>query len=241
VKITKARARWLSLLGAMLLRTLGATWRVRRQGFVPADWRAIGAFLHGDILMMTHVFHGFGAAVIISQHGDGELIARVAERLGNQPVRGSTTRGGARAFLEVVKQWPDRPWGITPDGPRGPRGSVHEGVIQLAAEGQRPILPLGFACSRGRRLRSWDRFTIPAPFARVVVHIGEPLTVPAHVERAQREALARELGARLRAAEHAAAAGLTDARNVRWPPRPTRVRPAMLQVPPARSADKTTP
>ena len=223
MKVTPARAFWLSLLGVGVLRGLGATWRVRRQGVAPADWHIIGAFLHGDLLMMAHVFKGFGAAVMISQHGDGELIARVTQRTGNQAVRGSSTRGGARAFHEMVRQWGDRPWGITPDGPRGPRGSVHEGVIQMAADAQRPIYPVGFACSRGKRLASWDRFTIPASFARIVVHLGEPMRLPSSVERGQRKALARELEARLTAAEVAAAAGLGGPPNVVvWPPRPPR-------------------
>jgi lysophospholipid acyltransferase (LPLAT)-like uncharacterized protein len=227
VKITAERARWLSLLGAGVVRALGSTWRVRRQGVAPPDWQAIGAFLHGDILMVAHVFKGFGAAVMISQHGDGELIARVMQRLGNQPVRGSSTRGGARAVREMVNTWPDRPWGITPDGPRGPRGSVHEGVILLAAASARPIYPIGFAFSRGKRCRSWDGFAIPAPWSRIVVHLGEPLRVPTDVERAERAHLARDLEQRLAAAAAAAADGLTGASvRVEWPPAPARRAPA---------------
>lgn len=222
MKITPARARWLSLLGAWFLRGIGLTWRVHRQGVSPPHWRAIGAFLHGDILMIAHVFRGFGAAVMVSQHGDGELIARVTRRMGNEPVRGSSSRGGARAFLEMLKDWPDRPWAITPDGPRGPRGTVHEGVIQLGAESQRDIYPIAFAFSRGRRLRSWDRFAIPGLFARIVVHCGEPLRVPPEVDKPARAALASELAARIAAAEQAAENSLRDglAPAVQWPPRP---------------------
>ncbi|MEZ5966549.1 MAG: lysophospholipid acyltransferase family protein [Planctomycetota bacterium] len=218
MKITPFRARYLSLLGVGLLRCLGSTWRVRRQGVVPGDWNAVGAFLHGDILMMAHVFRRFGAAVIISQHGDGELIARIMERMGNHAVRGSTTRGGVRALREMVRTWSAHPWGITPDGPKGPRGSVQEGVILLAATSRRPIYPFGFAFSRGKRLRSWDRFAIPAPFARVVVHLGEPLTVPERVEPEARASLAQELARRLQAANAAAEDGLNArAPAVEWP------------------------
>lgn len=220
MKITASRARWLSLLGTGVLRTLGMTWRVRRQGIVPADWRALGAFLHGDILMMAHVFRNFGAAVIISHHGDGELIARVVQRMGNRAVRGSTTRGGARAVREMLASHADRPWAITPDGPRGPRGRVQEGVVLLAAQSGRPILPFGFAFSRGKRLRSWDRFAIPAPFARIVVHVEAALHVPEDVGRAQRADLACELERRLEAAHRAAEAGLRErGRGAAWPPR----------------------
>lgn len=220
MKITPARARWLSLLGVWFLRLLGGTWRVRRQGVVPTDWNAIGAFLHGDLLMMAHVFKRFGAAIIISQHGDGELIARVIERMGNHAVRGSTTRGGARALREMIQAWSAHPLGITPDGPRGPRGRVQPGVILLAAESRRPIYPFGFAFSRGKRLRSWDRFAIPAPLARVVVHLGEPLHVPADLDPTQRATFALELERRLEAAGRAAQDGLLAATPaVVWPRR----------------------
>lgn len=221
MKITPTRARWLSLLGAWVLRALGATWRVRRQGFVPADWKGIVAFLHGDILLTAHAFRRFGAAVLISQHGDGELIARIIERMGNHAVRGSSTRGGARAVRELLRGWPAPVWGITPDGPKGPRGTVQEGVIVLAALSGRPIYPVGYAFSRGRRLRSWDRFAIPGAFARIVVHVGEPLLVPRTHTADDRAALAKDLEQRLQAAGEAASAGLrSPVPTVVWP-RPT--------------------
>ncbi|HLU38433.1 MAG TPA: hypothetical protein VK081_03555, partial [Planctomycetota bacterium] len=112
---------------------------------------------------------------------------------------------------------------------------VHEGVIQLAAEGGRPLYPLGFAFSRGRRLRSWDRFAIPAPFARIVVYLGEPMHVPPDVSRSDRAALARELEARLADAERAAAASLTErGPDARWPARP----PRRSSIVPVAGADK---
>ena len=107
--------------------------------------------------------------------------------------RGSTTRGGARAFLELVQNHAAVPWSITPDGPRGPRGHVHEGAIMLAAQSGRPIVAGGFAVSRGKRFDSWDRFVVPAPFARVVCHMSEPLEIPAELTRESRAEFARRL------------------------------------------------
>jgi lysophospholipid acyltransferase (LPLAT)-like uncharacterized protein len=223
VKITPARARWLSLLGSVFIRLLGRTWRIRRTGTLPPDWNILLAFLHGDILPTAYAFRGLDAAVMISLHGDGELIARVAERLDYVTVRGSSSRGGARAFLEMARGEADRPWGITPDGPRGPRGSVHPGVIQLAAQGSRAIVPLGVAFSRGWRFRSWDRFGLPAPFARIILHLGEALRVPADPDRSQREELAKDLANRLAEAERAARRGLTSGETLTgWPRRPPR-------------------
>ena len=91
----------------------------------------------------------------------------------------------------------NRPWGITPDGPRGPRGIVHPGVIHLAAESGRLIRPIGYAVSRGRELSSWDRFVIPYPFSRIAEHIGYPLAVPRDTDRKRRAELAKELEVRM--------------------------------------------
>ncbi len=220
MKITPRRARWLSLLGAALVRLLGFTWRIRSSGAKPPDWRILLAFLHGDILTAAYAFRGMDGAVMISLHGDGELIARVARRLGHVAVRGSSSRGGARAFLEMARREAHRPWGITPDGPRGPRGRVHPGVILLAALDGRAIYPFGVAFSRGWRFRSWDRFGVPAPFARVILHFGEPMRVPRDTDAELRSALAAELERRLVDAERAAQAGLTSARLPRWSRRP---------------------
>jgi lysophospholipid acyltransferase (LPLAT)-like uncharacterized protein len=195
LKITPRRARWIGRLGVAFLHCLGATWRVRRIGLpMPEDHGALlFAFLHGNILPTAYIHRSTKAAVMISEHGDGEVIAQIASRLGYVPVRGSSTRGGARAFLRLARDHADRIVAITPDGPRGPRGSVHEGVIQLAAETGRKILPASYAVLRGKRLGSWDRFVIPGPFARIVEHLGEPLAVPKGLDGLHRAELAREL------------------------------------------------
>lgn len=207
MKITSARARRIGILGAMLLRTLGPTWRIRVHGHHLDVTRrdVILAFFHGDMLVPAVLYRRHPAAIMISEHGDGELIAQAVRRLGcHLPVRGSSTRGGARAFLEMVKTRAEMPWAITPDGPRGPRGRVHDGVILLASEGRREIIPAGYAVSRGVRFKSWDRFVVPLPFARITAYLGEPLAVPADVGRDQRKALAHELEARLSSVNDAA-------------------------------------
>ncbi len=167
------------------------------------------AFLHGDMLIPAMLYRSTPAAIMISRHGDGELIAQVVVRLGKHvPVRGSSTRGGARAYLELLRGKAELPWAITPDGPRGPRGCVHEGAVQLAAESGRAIVAAGFAVAAGKSLRSWDRFVIPYPFTRIVGYLEEPLTVPHDVDRRQRQACAAELERRLGHAHEAAAQAL---------------------------------
>lgn len=195
MKITPARARWIGRAGVLFLRSYGATWRVKKIGLpFPSDGsKMIFAFQHGDILMAARIHRWCGAAILVSEHGDGEIIAQVVERYGYVPVRGSSTRGGVRGLLELMRDHPDRILAITPDGPKGPAGSVQEGVIAMAARTGRYIVPASYAYGNCRRLKSWDRFAIPRAFSRVVEHLGEPLVVPSRVDDAQRAAFAREL------------------------------------------------
>ncbi|MEM7199890.1 MAG: lysophospholipid acyltransferase family protein [Planctomycetota bacterium] len=213
MKITPQRARWISRIGAPVVRAVGTTWRIRVFGhqvdFSRADM--VFAFLHGDMLVPAVLYRDIPAAILISKHGDGELIAQVLQRLGrHRAVRGSSSRGGARAVLELVRDQVHLPWGITPDGPRGPRGHVHEGAIQLAAESKRPLIAAGYAVSRGKRLSSWDRFVIPYPFARIAAWVDEPLLVPENVGSEQRRVLAAELKDRLNLAHERATRALRD-------------------------------
>jgi lysophospholipid acyltransferase (LPLAT)-like uncharacterized protein len=99
-------------------------------------------------------------------------------------VRGSATRGGARAFkqlLQCLKEGSNV--AITPDGPKGPRQQVKSGVIELARLSGMPILPVAFGSQPRTILKSWDRFLVPHPFARAVFVWGEPVYVPEDAER----------------------------------------------------------
>jgi len=207
VKMTPRKVRWLSILGANAVKLVGQTWRIRMHGHQMDLTRGdqLFAFLHGDMLIPAYLFRRVPTAIMISHHGDGELIAQVERRLGlHVPVRGSTTRGGARAFLELVQQQGEIAWGITPDGPRGPRGRVHDGVILLASESGRAIQPAGFAVSPAWRTKSWDRFVIPRPFARISGYITEPLVVPPDLPREERRRYAEELEQKFRSAQERA-------------------------------------
>lgn len=170
------------LLAAVLIRGIYATLRIERIGEEPlrrmwADGHhAILAFWHDQLLMMAKGYRGPGAKVLISSSQDGELIARTVACFGIGAVRGSSTRGGRAAFrelLELSREPVDLTF--TPDGPKGPRHQVKEGVVQLARLSGRPVVPMAFACSRGHRFRSWDRFLLPLPPGRGVFTFGTPL------------------------------------------------------------------
>lgn len=140
------------------------------------DRHVILATWHDQLLMMPLGYAGPGAKTLISHSKDGELIARVVEYFGVGAVRGSSSRGGKAAFLELVRLSREPlDLGITPDGPKGPRHQLKEGVVQLAKISGRPIVPLAFVCSKGHRFQSWDRFLLPYPWCRAVYCYGTPL------------------------------------------------------------------
>lgn len=189
-------------LGALALRALGATLRVRREeAAVAALWTArapvIYAVWHGRLLLLPYFYGHRGSRVLASRSRDGELVARWIRRFGLGPVRGSSTRGGGEALRlltralrrghEVV---------VVPDGPRGPREVLKPGVIALARLSGAPIVPMAVGASREWRMRSWDEFRIPKPFARCVIRFGEPIRVAS--DRAGLEAARKDVEAALR-------------------------------------------
>jgi lysophospholipid acyltransferase (LPLAT)-like uncharacterized protein len=194
----------------MLLRLLACTWRVHREGEDGfAALRAEGPWLvamwHGRMLaLMPLRWHrARGLCVLVSPSDDGNLATRALRHFGYRVVRGSLSRGGARAMREMtLLLGAGERLVLTPDGPRGPRHTMNGGVAWLARETGAAILPLGIACDRAWRLRSWDRFTIPKPFARVVVSYGDPMRVSADCDDATLERIGERLRDGLLAAEH---------------------------------------
>ncbi|HXJ58325.1 MAG TPA: lysophospholipid acyltransferase family protein [Verrucomicrobiae bacterium] len=140
-------------------------------------------------------------AAMVSASKDGGLLAGVLEKFGVQPVRGSTSRRGRQALLELTT-WADRGYdlALTPDGPRGPCYEVQDGVTSVAQVTGLPIIPVTYWLSWKIRLGSWDRFQIPLPFTKCVVDFGVPLRVPREASDEAREEARGRLEAELRAA-----------------------------------------
>jgi len=140
---------------------------------------------HGDLLPAIWNHRREGVTALVSEHGDGEILARVIESLGFATARGSTTRGSERALLSVSRV--ARNGGdlaITPDGPRGPSHSFAPGALIVSQRSGAPIVPVAVHAERCWRLRSWDRLIVPKPFARVSVAYGPPTVVTADSSRA---------------------------------------------------------
>jgi len=181
-------------IGGAILRLLATTWRfdVRNEAAIRSLRKENRPFIfslwHGQLLPLLWHHRHQGIAILVSEHRDGELVARVAQSLGYRLIRGSTSRGGERALLGLVRDLREgREVAVTPDGPRGPACRYAAGALIAAHRAGAPILPIAAHAAGALRLKSWDRFLIPKPFARVTVAYGNPVYVVAGDMRAAAE------------------------------------------------------
>ena len=195
-------------LGYPLVNALGHTLRWRVEGLNHLDAilasgrQPVMAFWHGRILPATYYFRRRGIVVITSDNFDGEWIARIIERFGYGTARGSTTRGGRKAMLQLVRDMEQgKPSGFTLDGPRGPARVAQPGAIWLARATGNPVLPFHLEASSHWTTGSWDRTQIPRPFSTVALAVGAPFEVPKSAADDQLEPARRELERRLAALE----------------------------------------
>ena len=162
----------------ILIRILGATWRLKihnQQNFLQK--RVIFAIWHGHIIAHSYAFRNEGIKVLVSSSRDGEFITRTIERLGFGTIRGSSSRGGAKALLKVIEELDEGSRiAITPDGPRGPGYIVKDGIAAATKKSGAPVVPAIVKAKSAVRLKSWDAFMIPLPFAKVDIFIKEPMS-----------------------------------------------------------------
>ena len=192
------------MLGAMIVRMLAHTVRIRREeATASALWRAgtpaIYAVWHGRILLLPYLYGWRRARVLASRSRDGELLTRFVAHFGLESVRGSSSQGGAEAIRLLARSLGEgRDVVVVPDGPRGPLETVKSGIVTLARLSGAPVVPMALGASAEWRLRSWDEFRIPRPFARCVLRFGDPILVPGDADRAAQEAVRKEIEAALR-------------------------------------------
>ncbi|MDX8403178.1 MAG: lysophospholipid acyltransferase family protein [Mariprofundaceae bacterium] len=155
-------------------------WRaINEQDFVGKE-RYVYAFWHNRLLMAVVFVKIRPAYVLISDHRDGSFISDAMQLFGVGSVRGSSTRGGARALLQMVRKFKQEHCTlvITPDGPKGPREKVQMGTVILAKKSGLPVCPFCWASKRHWRVTSsWDHFYIPKPFTRGVYVFGEAVSI----------------------------------------------------------------
>lgn len=204
------RLKWHGELAAALiclvLKLLSATWRVRLQGSLPkVKGPVIFCIWHNRLAISVKAYQRFGGAwpapglaALISASKDGAMLARVLGYFKVAPVRGSSSRRGRQALLEMTgKIQEGYNAAITPDGPKGPKYSIQEGIIALAQVTGAAILPVSARINRKWTARSWDAFQIPKPFAVCELFVGEPLSPPRDATDEERERLRAELGRRM--------------------------------------------
>ena len=184
MKIAGWPARWIIGLGFWLLQILGRTLRYQiedRAGIVgePVRENYIWSLWHNRWLLFPIVGRRFlpnrRGTVLISASRDGDLLTEAVQRFGFDVVRGSSSRLGASALLQlgqILAGTGDVI--ITPDGPRGPAYELGPGIIFLAQKTGAALMPLNIECSKCWRVKSWDRFIVPRPFSRVRVILGPP-------------------------------------------------------------------
>jgi lysophospholipid acyltransferase (LPLAT)-like uncharacterized protein len=166
---------------------------VEKAGKIP-----IYAFWHNRIFLATYYFKNCGIVVITSQSFDGEYIARFIQRFGYGAVRGSSTRGGVGALVEMIRLMKQNvPMGFTVDGPKGPRYIAKTGVILLAKKTGNPVLPFVVETKNFWMINSWDKLQIPKPFSKAKVFVAQPTFVANNANDEEIENKRRELQTKL--------------------------------------------
>lgn len=171
-------------LAWLYLHFVGATSRIvwiRRQqvtDFENARESFIFAFWHGRQVFFTYLYKNMGAYALVSKSKDGEYIARVLHHFGFGTVRGSSSRGGMKAIIEMKRKLEEgKTIGITPDGPRGPQRTINPGALFLALKTGKKIVPISCSASRKLVFHGWDDYWIPLPFSKWTVTLGEFISV----------------------------------------------------------------
>jgi lysophospholipid acyltransferase (LPLAT)-like uncharacterized protein len=183
----KILANFLPRIISTLIFAIGKTWRIKEVGeieFSPHYKKINGiiyAFWHSRILPAAFFYRNKNIYVLVSKSKDGEYIAKSIEMLGYRTIRGSTgiKKGGVAAFQQLKEKLLNKnDVAITPDGPLGPKQKVQNGIIYLAKETGKPIVPFSFSAKPKKVLNTWDNFIIPYPFCRGVFVWGAPIYVP---------------------------------------------------------------
>jgi len=195
----------ISWTGYLLVRLVGSTLRFQitlEEGSLADGGRralpGIYCFWHRAMIPSAYHFRNMQIGIMISRSFDGECIARIVEKLGFRPVRGSSSRGGAGAFMAMREELElGHPAVFTADGPRGPLYVAKPGAVALARKSGYQICCFHVAVERAWLLKSWDRMIVPKPFSRASFYITSPLAVPPDATEEEMEAWRQKVQADL--------------------------------------------
>ncbi len=148
----------------------------------------VGVAWHYSVVFLLYQVRRYSLAVMVSASGDGDILARVAERFGYKPVRGSRHRKGVSALKAMIKKVEEGAnAGIIADGSQGPPLKAQAGSVLVASKTGNPIVPLAWSASRYFTVKSWDRTAIPFPFSKVDFFYGDPIVVPPDLSQEELE------------------------------------------------------
>ena len=221
--LRKRRKGFMRFVGLLFARTLAPrtlwlysrSWRYtllgaeRRAHALERGKGVILALWHGRMMLAIPPYRGQDMTILVSGSEDGNMSEALLEGYGYRIIRGSSSKGGARALRAMLEALDaGSTVVVTPDGPRGPRHSMNPGVAWMARATGFAVLPAGFAADRAWKLASWDRYAIPKPFARVVLAYGEPVCIDRESSPRDLERATEQIRERLLEAERAAFAEL---------------------------------
>ncbi len=207
--ISKHARRW----GSPLVRTLARTLRLEVKGwtrirrYLRERKPLVFAFWHGDMLLGWYTVGYLNPAAIVSQAGDGDIASAVLEGLDFVTFRGSSTRGGKRAYLAMLRHLRKQQFPVSAyasDGPRGPRRTMKAGTLRTALQMGGYVVPCGFSAQRRLQARGWDKFFIPLPFSRALADYGKPIPVDRSLRGEAFEAKLKEVSDHCRQHQEAA-------------------------------------
>lgn len=189
----------LPAIGALIIKLLYLS--SKKVYHLPAkipDEPVVFAFWHGDLLMQPYLYYQLrqrpNAKVMISDHFDGQIIAKVMHYFSLGSIHGSSTRNGAKVLITALKQLRQGvDVAITPDGPKGPRHEVQDGVVALAQKSKAKVIVFSVVPKRYWQLKSWDRFTIAKPFTQIDMYASEPLDLTGLTHEAARALIKESL------------------------------------------------
>ncbi len=198
----KKTSRFLALLivpfiGSLLIRLLHFTnKKIFHAPETLGDKPFIMACWHGELLMIPYAYKRYKKSpkvkLLISEHFDGNLIAKTLNRFGFETIRGSSTRGGVKALIQSIKELKaGYDLGITPDGPKGPRHEVSDGIVVMAQKAKVKITLVEIKSSTFWQLDSWDKFVIPKPFGTIHYYISDLIDI-SELEFEEARALIKE-------------------------------------------------
>lgn len=180
IRLADHARRW----GSPLIKALAATLRLKVVGwtrirrYLREGKPLVFAFWHGDMLLGWYTVGYLRPAAIVSQAGDGDIASAVLEGLDFVTFRGSSTRGGREAYLAMMRHLRNQDYKVSAyasDGPRGPRRVMKGGTLMTAMQLGGYIVPCGYSAKHSLRARGWDKFFMPLPFTRALVHYGKPI------------------------------------------------------------------